>query len=269
MYIHLKPGIPVSIMIACLSIALILTACSSSPAGVTDQSLSSTPFVSMSKQIAVETPQGNSAENVGQQQLTTMEDSFSVDPGVATPASKLVATTEIPVAGDPIGTFPTGISPTEVAVIPQPALEIKPEVGFQAPNFTLETLHGQSFNLADLRGHPLLINYWATWCEPCKQELPILQKLQQEYAGTGLQVLTIAAIEQDNLGSIQALAQQMGLSLPVLLDYNNQFQSLYKQLFFPTSYFIDANGVVRSIKLGDAKEAELRTKIEQLVNDQF
>lgn len=148
-------------------------------------------------------------------------------------------------------------------------LESKAEVGFIAPDFSLQTLDGQTVRLADLRGRAVMISYWATWCNPCKAELPILQKLQAEFASQGLVVLTINAIEQDNLGEVQALAGQMGLSLPVLLDAQNYFQSTYKQMFFPTSYYIDANGVIRYIKLGDAPEAEMRTKLELLINNQL
>lgn len=150
-----------------------------------------------------------------------------------------------------------------------PNLESKAEVGFMAPDFSLQTLDGKTVRLADLRGRAVVISYWATWCNPCKAELPILQKLQAEFASQGLVVLTVNAIEQDNLGEVQALAGQMGLNLPVLLDAENYFQATYKQMFFPTSYYIDANGVIRYIKLGDAPEAEMRTKLELLINNQL
>jgi cytochrome c biogenesis protein CcmG, thiol:disulfide interchange protein DsbE len=148
-------------------------------------------------------------------------------------------------------------------------LEVKPEVGFSAPDFTLQTLDGQTIRLSDLRGHPVFITYWSTWCVPCKTELPILQKIRQELAQSNIQMLTINAIEQDQLEAVQGLVGEMGLTMPVLLDHQNQFQSAYNQLFFPTSYFIDANGVIRFIKLGDASETDLRTNIEKLLNNQL
>jgi cytochrome c biogenesis protein CcmG, thiol:disulfide interchange protein DsbE len=158
---------------------------------------------------------------------------------------------------------------SSVQVAQELTLEVKPEVGFLAPDFTLQTMDGQVIKLSDLRGRSVVISYWATWCEPCKQELPILQQMSKEYADSGLQFITIDAIEQDNADHIQPLLDQLGVTLPVLLDQQNQFQSAYKQLFFPTSYFIDPNGMIRFIKLGDAKETELRTKVEQLVNNQL
>jgi peroxiredoxin len=168
---------------------------------------------------------------------------------------------------------PPAAAPAEAesaaAAQPQLDLETKPEVGSLAPDFTLQTLDGQTVRLADMRGRPVVISYWATWCGPCKIELPILQSLSQQYAQTGIQILTVNAIEQDKVDAVQGLITQMGLTMPVLLDQQNQFQSAYKQLFFPTSYFIDSNGVVRFIKLGDASEAELRGNVEKLINNQL
>jgi len=181
-----------------------------------------------------------------------------------------------PAAEPASATSPVAALVEPPAVAAQPAnppadlqLEIKSEVGFQAPDFNLATLDGQSVRLGDLRGRPVVISYWATWCVPCKQELPILQQLSQEFAASGIQILTIDAIEQDSLDNVHGLVGQMGLTLPVLLDQQNQFQSTYNQLFFPTSYFIDSNGVIRWIKLGDASEAQLRENIEKLINNQL
>ena len=148
-------------------------------------------------------------------------------------------------------------------------VEVKPEVGFQAPDFTLQMLDGQTVRLSDLKGRPVFITYWSTWCVPCKAELPILQRIHQELGQSEIQMLTINAIEQDKLEAVQGFVGELGLSMPVLLDHQNQFQSAYNQLFFPTSYFIDSNGVIRFIKLGDASETDLRTNIEKLINNQL
>jgi len=152
---------------------------------------------------------------------------------------------------------------------PQTNLEVKPEVGFQAPDFTLQTLDGQTIRLSDLRGHPVVISYWASWCEPCKEELPVLNSLSQEYAGAGIQVITVDAIEQDTVDKVNGLVNQLGLNLPVLLDHQDQFHSSYKQLFFPTSYFVDSSGIIRFVKLGSATAEELRAQVDRLVNNQF
>lgn len=195
----------------------------------------------------------------------------------ASASEQVVQSTQVAPAAEPVAATAPAASPTEAPaalaqaapVAADPQIETKPEIGFLAPDFNLATLDGQSVRLEDLRGRPVVISYWATWCVPCKKELPILEQLSQEYASTGIQIITIDAIEQDNLDNVHGLVGELGLTLPVLLDQQNQFQSSYKQLFFPTSYFIDANGVIRWIKLGDAPEALLRENVEKLINNQL
>lgn len=158
---------------------------------------------------------------------------------------------------------------SEPAAANAPALalpEIKPQIGFIAPDFTLQTLDGQVVQLAELRGKPVVISYWATWCIPCKQELPILERLSQEYQAQGVQFLLINAIEQDNLDQVKQYLSESGFTLPVLLDQDNQFHNAYGQLFFPTSYYIDVNGIIQDMKLGDATETDIRAKIGKLLS---
>ncbi len=211
-----------------------------------------------------------------QQESQPLEPAIQVEEPVQ-PQEKLVVPTEAPVAltaAPKTAAVEASPAPTETVVQaadPQPnlQLDIKAEVGYQAPDFTLQTLTGQQIRLSDLRGRPVLINYWATWCIPCKAELPILEKLHQEYSAVGIQIITIDAIEQDTLDGVETMVSQMDLTMPVLLDHQNQFQSTYNQLFFPTSYFIDKNGVIRYIKLGDAPEEILRSNVEKLINNQL
>lgn len=160
-------------------------------------------------------------------------------------------------------------APAEAAPKSAPAVDLsipaQPKVGFRAPDFALQTLSGESVRLSDLVGRPVVISYWATWCIPCQQELPILQRLAQEFESQGLVVVTVNAIDQDNLQDVQAMLSDKGMSLPVLLDQGGQFASTYGALFFPTTIFVDASGVIRYIRLGDSSEADLRTKIENLL----
>lgn len=146
------------------------------------------------------------------------------------------------------------------------SLPAEPQIGFRAPGFTLQSLDGQSFNLESLRGKPLLINYWATWCVPCKQELPILEKLYREYQQKGLVVLSINALDQDSVENVQAIVNEYGMTFPVLLDQDRQFANAYQAIFFPTTFIVDANGVIREISLGDNTEAELRSSLDTLLS---
>lgn len=157
------------------------------------------------------------------------------------------------------------------AVVPQVdmSLPVQPEVGARAPEFSMQTVDGQSLTMAGLIGKPVVISYWATWCKPCQQELPILQNLYQEYANQGLVVLTVNAIEQDSLESVQAMLAEKGMTLPVLLDEGSGFADTYKASFFPTTFYIDAAGVIKFIKLGDSSAEDLRSHVEGLLRGEL
>lgn len=145
------------------------------------------------------------------------------------------------------------------------SIPVEPKIGFRAPDFALQTLSGETVRLSDLVGRPVVISYWATWCIPCQQELPILEQLFREYQSQGLVVVTVNAIDQDSLDDVQDMVGEKSMTLPVLLDQGNQFASTYGALFFPTTIFVDASGVIRFIRLGDSSEADLRSKVENLL----
>jgi peroxiredoxin len=162
-----------------------------------------------------------------------------------------------------------GAQPPVSEAQPAPQVDLSlpagPQVGLRAPDFTLQTLAGRPLGLSDLLGHPVVISYWATWCVPCKNELGILTRIFPEYQGRGLQVVTINAIEQDSLDKIQTAVVELGMEFPVMLDEGNQFSQMYQAVFFPTTIYVDASGVIRHIALGDSSEPEFRSKIEQLL----
>jgi len=167
---------------------------------------------------------------------------------------------------------PTLEEPTPVFVeptaLPQIDLSIpaEPRVGSRAPDFSLQTLEGGVLQLSGLFGQPFLISYWATWCGPCMNELSILGRIYAEYQGQGLKIVTINAIEQDNLSQVQQMVMEQGINFPVLLDKDEQFARSYQAMFFPTTYYVDQNGVIREIVLGDTSEGEFRQKIENLLS---
>ena len=146
-----------------------------------------------------------------------------------------------------------------------PNLAVGPQVGLRAPDFSLQTLDGKPFRLSEMAGRPVLINYWATWCIPCKVELPILEKLHQEYQQKGLYIVSVNAIDQDSVDKVQGIVDQFSMTFPVLLDQGGQFASLYKTMFFPTTVLVDASGVIREINLGDSTEDELRLSLDKIL----
>jgi peroxiredoxin len=150
---------------------------------------------------------------------------------------------------------------------PAPAADsnARPAVGSLAPDFTLQTLDGSSINLSSLRGKNVLINYWVTWCVPCIEEMPTLQKLSQEYQGKDLVMLSINGIAQDDLAKVKDTVTKFGMTYPVVLDEGDTVFKSYWMGFMPTTLFIDSQGVIRHIKFGGADETELRATIEQLL----
>jgi len=182
------------------------------------------------------------------------------------PSAKLAA----PAAqGAPAENLPAAVSqdqPVAAANEPLPAAaNAEPTVGSIAPDFTLQTLNGSSINLSSLRGQNVLINYWVTWCDPCLEEMPTLEKIYKEYEGKDLVILSINGIAQDDLNKVKDTVSSLGLTYPVVLDEGDTVFKSYWMGFMPTSVFIDAQGVIRFIKFGGADEVEFRAKIDQLL----
>lgn len=115
--------------------------------------------------------------------------------------------------------------------------------GEQAPDFQLQDLNGQAISLSDLRGKPVLINFWATWCPPCRGEMPYLQEIYEEWAGSGLVVLAV------NLGEspaeVEDFRQSQNLTFTVLLDARQTVGQTYNITAIPTTFFIDKNGIIQ------------------------
>lgn len=121
-------------------------------------------------------------------------------------------------------------------------------VGSQAPDFQLNNLDGQSISLSDLRGKPVFINFWATWCPPCRSEMPYIQEIYEEWSGKGLVVLAINMGEKPP--QVEEFMESQDLSLPVLLDTRGKVAQKYNIQFIPTSFFIDKDGVIAEKIIG-------------------
>jgi len=141
-----------------------------------------------------------------------------------------------------------------------------PRQGFLAPDFTLQTTTGESIRLSDLRGQAVMVNLWATWCPPCRAEMPAIQKMYDEYKGQGFTVLAIDMTYQDNPAAVAPFVQEYGLTFPALLEPSGATARLYELRSLPSSFFIDRQGVIREVVIGGPMaEALLRTRIEALL----
>lgn len=138
----------------------------------------------------------------------------------------------------------------------QPAKGVGPQVGAQAPDFTLLGLDGKPVALSSFRGRAVLLNFWATWCEPCKAEMPELERAYQQYKDSpGLVVLAVSIDDASNVSQVrdyirQGSDQTGAYSFPVVLDSQQEVTRLYKLLGVPSSYFIDRSGVIRAVQPG-------------------
>ena len=114
--------------------------------------------------------------------------------------------------------------------------------GSAAPDFSLRRLAGDEMSLSALRGRVVLLNFWATWCAPCEDEMPAMQRLHDDLAGSGFEMLAVSVDQSE--ADVQAFRERLQLSFPILLDPQRKVSNLYQTFRYPESFLIDRNGVV-------------------------
>jgi cytochrome c biogenesis protein CcmG/thiol:disulfide interchange protein DsbE len=141
-----------------------------------------------------------------------------------------------------------------------------PRRGFIAPDFSLVNMEGQEIRLSDFRGHPVMVNFWASWCPPCKTEMPSFQKIYTEYEAQGFVILAINA--QESRATALAFAQSRSITFPILLDEDGTVSRLYLANSLPTTLFIGKDGYIREVIYGGPiSEALLRIQVEKLLEE--
>lgn len=143
-----------------------------------------------------------------------------------------------------------------------------PREGFSAPNFTLDLLGGEQVTLADLRGKVVMVNLWASWCPPCRAEMPAIESVYRAYRDRGLEVLAVNTTYQDSEAEAAAFVQEFGLTFPVPLDYTGDVSTRYRLRGLPSTYFVDRQGVIRAVVIGGPMaEATIQSMVEELLNE--
>ena len=154
----------------------------------------------------------------------------------------------------------SGLLITGCAVGSEPAAT----VGMAAPDFELQNLDGQSVSLNDLKGKPVLINFWATWCPPCRSEMPYIQQVYDEMHEKGLVVLAINIGESSS--KVKSFLQDNDLSLPVLLDTRGVVAQRYNIKGIPTTFFIDKDGTIREKIIGAfTSKAQIEERLSKIM----
>ena len=138
--------------------------------------------------------------------------------------------------------------------------------GTPAPAFTLRTLDGDTARLSDHTGHPILINFWATWCKPCRGEMPLLIEAHHAHQEEGLAILAIDLTDQEgSTRDIRKFHTEFQMPFPVLLDQKGKVRKLYALRGVPTSIFVGPDGVVRAVNQGPVDSAALRQYLTEIL----
>jgi peroxiredoxin len=150
----------------------------------------------------------------------------------------------------PSMTTPPETSPQAAAVVDSPA-----------PDFSLETLDGEAIRLSDLRGKVVALNFWATWCAPCRLEMPDLQARAEQHPDR----LAVLGVDFDESPEeVAAFRDELGVGFPLLLDPGAEVQRLYRVLGYPTTFFIDEQGIIRFHHIGLMSEGQLDDYLSRL-----
>ena len=150
-------------------------------------------------------------------------------------------------------------------LVPGQALAVG--VDSEAPDFTLETLAGGNLRLEEYRGQVVLINFWASWCGPCRQEMPILDRIHNRYEDTGFAVLGVNV--EGKRAPAQKIVDKTNVRFPVLIDAAQDVSETYDLKAMPTTVVVDRDGVVRYIHRGykPGDEAKYIEVVKNLISE--
>lgn len=154
-------------------------------------------------------------------------------------------------------------APGQVASQPRvgrPALVERDQL---APLFTLKTTTGQVVELEKMAGEVVLVNFWATWCPPCRDEMPVIEAMHQKYRDRGFRVLAVNVQEMEP--QVTAFGREMGLSFPLLLDQTAEVARMYRVQNLPRSFFLARDGRVVRIHPGELTQETVERYLQELL----
>jgi len=165
---------------------------------------------------------------------------------------------------------PAGSNGAQLGIVALPpeknATGDKPEAkeGKPAPDFVLKTLDGETVRLSDLQGQAVLINFWATWCTPCRREMPEIQTVYEEYKDQGFVVIAVNI--QESSEQVRAWAEEFGLTFPIAMDSTGAVTNEYLLLdVLPTTVFVGRDGVIKSIYRGQMDQKIILDNLQKIL----
>jgi peroxiredoxin len=150
----------------------------------------------------------------------------------------------------------------EVEILYEPP-SAAPVIGAIAPDFTLTNLVGEEVSLSDFRGRPVVVNFWATWCVPCRREMPAFQRAFEAYQADDLVILALDL--EETAAQVEPFVEELGLTFEVLYDSQGEVNDTYQVTGLPRTVFIDRQGVIRHIQVGEVQEVLLEGFLDRIL----
>jgi peroxiredoxin len=149
--------------------------------------------------------------------------------------------------------------------LPQEHSAIPAQVDFAAPELTLEDLSGKTVSLNDYLGSVVLVNLWATWCPPCKEEMPALQAFYEDHKSDGFVLIGIN--QEETRDVVEPFVKDFGLTFPIWLDINYQAEQEFDTMSLPSSFVIDRTGNVRLMWFGGISKKNLEKYVTEVIKE--
>ena len=137
--------------------------------------------------------------------------------------------------------------------------------GKPAPHFVSRALHGQTVALQDYQDHPVVINFWATWCIPCRKEMPVLQAVYEAHQAAGLVILAVSQDQQLQEEAVRAYSATLGLTFPLLLDPDGSVATRYNVFLLPSTVFVHPTGTITAIHFGPMTQAQIERYLGAII----
>jgi thiol-disulfide isomerase/thioredoxin len=146
---------------------------------------------------------------------------------------------------------------------PDPTPVATADIGQAAPSLKLPLVGGGEADLASYKGRPLILTFWATWCEPCRAEMPVFERAQQQYRDQGLAVLGVDFQEQDP--EIVAYLKEIGVTFPSAVDRTGEVTRQWRATGLPTTFLIDGQGIIRDVRVGAFTDDMLQDRLKKVL----